>query len=71
VVATHIGRQLGKRIRELRVRKSWSQEALADRAGLHRTYLGGIERGLRNPSLNNLAKLARALDVPLRELFPE
>jgi transcriptional regulator with XRE-family HTH domain len=62
---------LGKRIRELRSRKGWSQEFLAEESGLHRTYLGGIERGLRNPSLNNLVKIARALGVTLRELFSD
>lgn len=67
----HVSKQVGKRIRELRSRKGLSQEALAAEANLHRTYLGGIERGLRNPSLNNLAKLAKALGVPLRELFPD
>jgi transcriptional regulator with XRE-family HTH domain len=45
-----------------------SQEGLADLAGMHRTYVSEIERGLRNPSYRNLFKLARALDVPLSEL---
>lgn len=45
-----------------------SQEGLADLAGMHRTYVGDIERGLRNPSYRNLVKLAAALEVPLSEL---
>jgi transcriptional regulator with XRE-family HTH domain len=45
-----------------------SQEGLADLAGMHRTYVSEIERGLRNPSYRNLVKLAAALDVPLSEL---
>jgi len=45
-----------------------SQEGLADLAGMHRTYVGEIERGLRNPSYRNLVKLAGALDMPLSEL---
>jgi transcriptional regulator with XRE-family HTH domain len=45
-----------------------SQEGLADRAGMHRTYVSEIERGLRNPSYRNLVKLAAALEVPLSEL---
>lgn len=45
-----------------------SQEGLADLAGMHRTYVSEIERGLRNPSYRNLVKLAAALEVPLSEL---
>jgi transcriptional regulator with XRE-family HTH domain len=45
-----------------------SQEGLADLAGMHRTYVSEIERGLRNPSYRNLVKLAVGLDVPLSEL---
>jgi transcriptional regulator with XRE-family HTH domain len=56
-------------VRTLREAKGWSQERLAEEAGVHRTYLGGIERGLRNPSLRNIAKLARALGVSLARLF--
>jgi len=47
----------------------YSQEELAFKAQIHRTYLGGIERGERNPSLKNIAAIAEALKVPLRELF--
>ena len=46
-----------------------SQERLAEEADLHRTYVGGIERGLRNVSLWNIAKLAHAFGVPIAELF--
>ena len=45
-----------------------SQEELAYKAGVHRTYLGSVERGERNPSLKNLAAIARALDIRLAEL---
>lgn len=45
-----------------------SQEGLADLAGMHRTYVSEIERGLRNPSYRNLVKLATALELPLSEL---
>ena len=59
---------LGKAIRERRGEQEISQEDLAERAGMHRTYVGGIERGLRNPSYRNLVKLASALDLSLSEL---
>ena len=61
--------QLGKTVRELRLARELSQEELAFRAGVHRTYLGGIERGKRNPSLRNIAAIAKALGVPLSQLF--
>ena len=64
-----IEKQLGQRIRQFRQMKGLSQEELAYRAGIHRTYLGGIERGERNPSLKNLAAIARALDVKLADLL--
>ncbi len=60
---------LARRLRELRRAKGWSQELLAEHADMHRTYLAGIERSLRNPSLENLVKLANALGVSLAELF--
>lgn len=59
----------GKRVRELREIKGWSQERLAEEAGLDRSYVGGIERGDRNPSLKNIARMARALGVHISELF--
>jgi len=46
-----------------------TQEDLADRAGIHRTYLSDIERGTRNPSLINIERMAAALSVSLSELF--
>jgi len=60
---------LGEAIRKRRGEiDGLSQEGLADFAGMHRTYVSEIERGLRNPSYRNLVKLAAALDVPLSEL---
>lgn len=60
---------LGDAIRQRRGELgSLSQEGLADLAGMHRTYVGEIERGLRNPSYRNLVKLATALELPLSEL---
>ena len=64
-----IRNSLGKRVRYLRTHLGWSQETLAEKAGLHPTYIGGIERGQRNVSLQNLAKLSIAFHVTLAELF--
>jgi len=66
-----IVRDLAVRIRYLRAANGWSQERLAEEAGIHRTYLGGIETARRNPSLRNLIRLARALGVPMAGLFEE
>lgn len=55
--------QVGQRIRNLRVRRGWSQERLADEAGVDRSYMSGIERGVRNSSILTLAKVALALGV--------
>jgi transcriptional regulator with XRE-family HTH domain len=63
--------QLGQRIREFRKRKGLSQEELAEATGLHRTYIGGIERGERNVSIINLSQIAKALDISLSVLFEE
>ncbi|MCC7178435.1 MAG: helix-turn-helix transcriptional regulator [Acidobacteria bacterium] len=62
-------KQLGNRIRELRARAGLSQEALADEAGLDRSYMSGVERGVRNVSVLALAKIAKALHQPITALF--
>lgn len=64
-----IQKQFGQGVRELRLAKGLSQEELAFRAGVHRTYLGSIDRGQRNPALKNIAAIAEALEVTLPELF--
>lgn len=56
-------RQFGDHVRSVRAAKGLSQEELADRSGLNRTYVGSVERGERNVSLLNIHKLAAALDV--------
>ena len=62
--------QFGQRVRELRLAAGMSQEDLADRAGLHRTYIGGIERGERNIGLLNVFRLAVTFGIPVADLFP-
>ena len=59
----------GSHLRSLRQRQGLSQEEVAHRAGIHVTYLSGIERGRRNPSLKNIRRIALALAVPVGELF--
>ena len=53
----------GENVRRLRKNRYWSQEKLAEACGLHRTYIGAIERGERNVSLENIVEIARSLDV--------
>jgi transcriptional regulator with XRE-family HTH domain len=64
-------RKFAVRIRNLRNQHGWSQERLAEEAGIHRTYLGGIETARRNPSLRNIIRIAVALGVPVAALFQE
>jgi transcriptional regulator with XRE-family HTH domain len=64
-----IRKRFGARVRQLRNDQGWSQESFADKAGLHRTYVGAIERGEQNISLVNIEKIAATLGVSLAELF--
>jgi len=61
--------RFGRKVRNLRKIKGFSQEALAARCGLDRTYIGGIERGERNVGLQNIAVIAKALEVTIAELM--
>jgi len=65
----HIPQQFGKNLCDLRISKGFSQEEFAFKVGLHRTYIGGIERGERNVSLINIVLIASALQVSISELF--
>ncbi|WP_461537177.1 helix-turn-helix domain-containing protein [Spongorhabdus nitratireducens] len=61
--------EFGQKIRNLRKAKGYSQESFALHANIHRTYMGGIERGERNPTLSTIYHLAEALDVEPWELL--
>ena len=60
--------RIGRNMKRLRDAKGWSQEELADRAGIHRTYVSGVERGVRNPTATVLEKLAVALEAKMSAL---
>jgi transcriptional regulator with XRE-family HTH domain len=71
-VEGQLGRVFGQNIRQLREQRGLSQEALADELGVHRTYLGGIERGERNLTLHSVERVANWLGVdPLWLLTPQ
>lgn len=67
----HPTRAFGERVRAFRSQTGLTQEELGDRAGLHRTYVGGVERGERNVSLMNILRLAAALGVDPAELVTD
>lgn len=64
-------RRFGDRVRQLRLQRGWSQEVLAEKAQLHRTYVVEVERGHRNASLDVINALATALAVPTASLFDD
>jgi transcriptional regulator with XRE-family HTH domain len=61
----------GRRLRELRLQRGWSQERLADRAGIHHTAVGRLERGMREPRAATIQRLARGLGVSPGPLLEE
>jgi transcriptional regulator with XRE-family HTH domain len=64
-----IRKKLGDRIRKLRSRKGWSQEEFAAISGVHRTYIGSVERGEKNLTISTLHTLAKTLDTSIAQLF--
>lgn len=62
-------KQFGANVKRLRKSQCWSQEELAKRSGLHRTYIGSLENGGRNVSLINVERLAKALHVDIESLL--
>ena len=71
VSETHILSLLAERIKSVRHSKGWSQEQLAERASIQRSYVADLERGYRNPSVRTLVKVANALGVSVPALFEE
>jgi len=59
----------GQNVRLAREKKGWSQDRLSEESGLHRTYISGIERGVRNPTIEIVHQIAIALDVDIPFLF--
>ena len=66
-----VRRRLGQNLKKLREEQGFSQESFADHCGLHRTYISGIERGVRNPTVLILDRIAKALKVPAGQLVDE
>ncbi len=62
---------LARNLRKLRAERGWSQEELAERCRLHRTYIGAIERGERNVTLDTLQSIANAVDLSSADLISE
>lgn len=62
-------RRFAQAMRQLRESQGLSQEALAERCELHRTYIGSVERGERNISIDNMDRIAQALGVALRDML--
>ena len=61
--------KFGERVRKERLRLGFSQEKLAVKAGVHRTYIGMIERAEKNITLENIEKVSKALNIPIKDLF--
>lgn len=67
----NIKKRFGLNLRNLRKQKGWSQEKLAEKSGLHRTYISGLERGIRNPTIDILQEVANALGVTPSDLLKD
>ncbi len=63
--------RFGEKVRIERIRLGWSQEKLASKAGVHRTYIGMIERAEKNITLENIAKISKALGLSLNNFFKD
>jgi len=70
-MGAEILKRFGHRVRNERLKRSFSQEKLAEKASLHRTYIGMIERAEKNITLINIEKIANALEISIEELLKE
>lgn len=70
-ITLNLQKKLGKRIRQLRKARGYSQESFAFDCGLHRTYVGCIERGEKNITVSNLEKVAKTLNLGMEDLFKD
>lgn len=68
---TSTRQKFGRAVRRLRTDRGFSQESFADEIGVHRTFMGSVERGETNISLDNIARIAKGLRITLAELFAE
>jgi transcriptional regulator with XRE-family HTH domain len=68
-VASDIKHAFGRRVRQLRKKRNWSQEKLAEMSGMHWIYIGQVERGERNLTLQSIESIARALRIKIASLF--
>lgn len=68
-MATTARKAFGQKVRILRKSRGFSQETFANAAGLHRTYIGAVERGEQNVSIDNIERIAKALNIQISELF--
>lgn len=64
-----VSKHVGQTIRSLRKAQGLTQEKLAEKAGLHRTYIGALERGEKSPTVETLARVARALNSTMSDFF--
>ncbi len=64
-----ISKKFGKKVKEIRLKKGLSQGDISRRLSLHRSYISGIERGVRNPSLKVIQKIAKALEIDINKLI--
>ena len=64
-----LNRKLGEKLKEIRTEKGMSQGDIAKKLSVHRSYISGIERGIRNPTVKNVERLADALGVDVSKLF--
>lgn len=66
---SQLQKNFGNRVRELRNQRGWSQEEFAERCGVDRTYISGIERGVRNPTLIVINEISSGFGIEMSELF--